>query len=120
MKNVMLKTPCKTHKNGPSKAAAVCSATTLLFRPQNSIDSTVTLGYGLDDHGSILDKGIDLSLLHNAQTDSVVLPAFHPLSTGVLSSGVIGPWREADYLPPCSAEVKDVCSYTSVSETVPS
>jgi hypothetical protein len=42
-------------------------------------------------------------------------PASSPLGTGVLSSGVKQPGREADHLIPSSAEVKTAWSFTSTS-----
>jgi hypothetical protein len=47
------------------------------------------------------------SLRHNVQTDSGAHPASYPRATGVLSSGVKRPGREADHSPPSSAEVKN-------------
>jgi hypothetical protein len=52
------------------------------------------LGYGLDDRGSIPDRGDDVifSLHHHVQTDSGAHPASYPVGTGTLTPG-----READH-----------------------
>jgi hypothetical protein len=55
----------------------------------------------------------EFSLLHVVQTGSWAHPASYPVGTGVLSSGVKRPEREADHSPPTNAEVKKVWIYIS-------
>jgi hypothetical protein len=53
----------------------------------------------------------------SAQTDSEAHPASHPIITGYLSPEVKRLGREADDLPPSSAEVKDAGSMPPLSHT---
>jgi hypothetical protein len=48
----------------------------------------------------------DFSLLYSVQTDSETHPASYPMSTRGSFPGVKRQEREADHLPPSSAEVK--------------
>jgi hypothetical protein len=54
----------------------------------------------------------DFSLCHSVQTGSGAYPIPYPVGTGVLSSGVKRPGREANHSPPSTAEVKNVYSHT--------
>jgi hypothetical protein len=68
----------------------------------------MTKGYGLDGQGMgvrSLTGAKHFSLLHGVQTGSGAHPASYPTGAGALSLGVKRPEREADYLPPSSAEV---------------
>jgi hypothetical protein len=49
----------------------------------------------------------NFSLHHRVQNGSGTHPASYPLVPGALSLGVKRPGREADHLPPSSAEVKE-------------
>jgi hypothetical protein len=53
------------------------------------------------------------NFLHVVQTGSGVHPTSYPMGTGALSLGVERPVREADHLPPTSAEFKNMWTYTS-------
>jgi hypothetical protein len=75
-----------------------------------SRDSSVAIatGCGLDDRRTIPSMGNNIfSVLHSVQTGSEAHPASYPIGTarpffpGVMQSG-----READHLPPSSAELK--------------
>jgi hypothetical protein len=52
--------------------------------------------------------------LHVFQTGSGAHPSLYLMGTGAFSSGVKRPGREADHLPPASAEIKktQVCTST--------
>jgi hypothetical protein len=60
----------------------------------------------------IPDRVRHFSLRHRVQTDSGTLPTSYPMCTNVLSPEVRRPGHETDHSPPCSAEVKNVWSYT--------
>jgi hypothetical protein len=49
----------------------------------------------------------DFSLFHTVETGSVFHLASYPVGTAGFSLGVMRSGREADFLPPCSAEVKN-------------
>jgi hypothetical protein len=79
---------------------------------EESRDSSVgvALGYGLDVRGSrarFLAEAGNFSLHHRAQNGSGVHPASYPMGTGSSFLGGKASWREADHLPPSSAEVKE-------------
>jgi hypothetical protein len=84
-----------------------------------SRDSSVgiALGYGLDDWGSRVrfPAGAgNFSLHHRVQNGSGAHSASYPIGSGrLIPRGVKRPCREADHLPPSSAEVKNAWSYTS-------
>jgi hypothetical protein len=82
-----------------------------------SRDAEVSMAtsYGLDDRGSEFESryGQESSLLHVVQTGSGVHPTFYPMDTGGSFPGVKRPGREADHLPPTSAEVKKMLVYSS-------
>jgi hypothetical protein len=68
------------------------------------------LGYGLDDRGSRVrfPAGAGtLSLHHRDLIDSAAHPASYPLVPGAPSLVVKRQVREADHLPPSSAQVKE-------------
>jgi hypothetical protein len=68
----------------------------------------IATGIGLDDRGGwspSLAGSKECSLLHVVQTGSGVHPTY-PMGTGILSSGVKRPGREADHSPQTSTEVK--------------
>jgi hypothetical protein len=76
-----------------------------------SLGSSVSImtGYGLDERGSIPDRGNEIfSLLHGVQTGSETIQA--PVQW-VLE--VEQPRRETDHSPPSSAENKNAWSYSS-------
>jgi hypothetical protein len=77
--------------------------------------SVYWLGYGLDDRGSILSRGWFSYAFHCVSMGSVPYLASYPMGTGgsFPGWGIKQPGREADHPPPSSAEVKNVCSYTS-------
>jgi hypothetical protein len=54
----------------------------------------------------------NFSLRHNVQPSDVACPASCPVGTGVVSSGVKGPWCETNNSAPSSAEVENVCVTT--------
>jgi hypothetical protein len=67
------------------------------------------LGNDLDDQGSIPGRGRERIFFHHrVQTVSEVHPASYPMSTVALLLGLKRPGREAENLPPSSAEVKNV------------
>jgi hypothetical protein len=67
------------------------------------------MGYGLDDRGSAVrfpaGSG-NFSLHHRVQNGSGSHPASHPMGTRGSFLEIKRPEREADHLPPSSAEVK--------------
>jgi hypothetical protein len=69
---------------------------------------SIVSDYGLDDRGSIPDKGRGLFFSSPCvQTGSEAHPASYPMSTGgPFSGGKARPGRDADHSPPSSAEVK--------------
>jgi hypothetical protein len=72
--------------------------------------SGIALGYGLDDRSSRVrfPAGAEnFSLHHRVQNSSEAHPASYPMGTRGSFSGVKWPRREADHLPPSSAEVKE-------------
>jgi hypothetical protein len=78
-----------------------------------------------DDLGTVWTTGIrfpawagKFSLRHRAQTGCEAHLAPYPMGTGTFSPGVKRPGREADHLPPLSAEVKNKWSYNSTSPYV--
>jgi hypothetical protein len=78
----------------------------------NSCDSPVdiALGYGLEDRGSrfrLPARAGYFSLHHCIHNGSGTHPASYPLGTRGSFPGVNRPGREADRLPPSSAEVKE-------------
>jgi len=75
----------------------------------------VALCYGLDDRGSrlLFSARTGNFSLSRVQNGSGAHPTSFPMATGALSLGVKRPGREADHLPPSSAEVKKARSYTS-------
>jgi hypothetical protein len=69
----------------------------------------IALGYGLDDRGSGVrfPAGAgNISLHHRVQKGSDAHPASYPVGNKGSFPGVKRPGREADHLPPSSAEVK--------------
>jgi hypothetical protein len=66
----------------------------------------IVSGYGLDDRGSIPEQRRRIFLLASASKPAH--PDSCPMSTrGPFSRGKARPGRDADYLPPSSAEVKN-------------
>jgi hypothetical protein len=88
-----------------------------MFPECKSRDSAVGIatGYWLDVRGVEVrvPVGSSISLLHIVQTGYGVHPTSYPMGTGALSPGVKRPEREADHLPPTSAEVKKTWVYTA-------
>jgi hypothetical protein len=78
----------------------------------------------LDDRGSRVrfpaGGGVGNFSLHHhcVQNGSGAHPAFYPMGTRGSFPGGKRPWREADYSPPSSAEVKNAWSYTSTPQYV--
>jgi hypothetical protein len=62
----------------------------------------------------------NFSLHHRVQIDSGAHPASYPMGTGALFLGVKRPGREADHLPPSSAEVKQCVKIYLHSSNTPS
>jgi len=90
----------------------------MVYDKDKSRDSSVgiALGYGLDDRCSrvrFLAGAGNFSFHHLVQNISGAHPASYPMGTRGSSLGVKRPGREADQLPPFSAEVKNAWSYTS-------
>jgi hypothetical protein len=88
-----------------------------------SRDSSVciALGYGLDDQGSrvrIPAGAGNFSLHHRVQNGSGAHPVSYPMGTRGFSLGVKRQGHESDHSPPSSAEVKNVCNYTSTPQYV--
>jgi hypothetical protein len=90
------------------------------FEPLNSVPITqmksrdisvsIALGYGLDDRSSRVrfpTGAGNFSLHHRVQNGSGAHPASYPMGTRGSFPGVKRPRREADHLPPSSAEVKE-------------
>jgi hypothetical protein len=72
--------------------------------------SSVSVGsdYGLDDRGSISDRGRGFFLSLSVQTGSGAHPTFCPMGTwGPFPGGKARPGLDADHSPPSSAEVKN-------------
>jgi hypothetical protein len=63
-------------------------------------------------------KGRYFSLPHSVQISSRAHLVFYPAGARVVSPGVKRPGREANHLPPSSAEVKNAWSYTSTTQYV--
>jgi hypothetical protein len=64
--------------------------------------------YGLDDRGSIPDRGRGFSSIFCVQTGSGAHPASYLVVTGgPYPGGKVRPGREAGHSPPSSAEVKN-------------
>jgi hypothetical protein len=76
--------------------------------------SGIELGYGLDDRWFESQQGLGVFLLTAASRTALgpTQPPIHRVPES-LSVGVKRPGREADHLPPSSAEVKNAWSYTS-------
>jgi hypothetical protein len=77
-----------------------------------SRDSSVGIAtvYGLDDRMIGIRfpaEARNFSLPHHVQTGSGAHSASYPMGTGGSFAGVKRPVREADHLPPYSAEVKE-------------
>jgi hypothetical protein len=89
--------------------------------PINSSSVGIATDYGLDDWMigvQFLVGAVIFSLRHCVQTGSGAHPASYLMGTGALSLGVKRPGREADHSPPCSTDVKNEWSYTSISQYV--
>jgi hypothetical protein len=83
----------------------------------------LALGYGLDDRGSrvLFAAGAgNFSLHHRVQNGSGAHPASYPMGTVFFFLGVKRPGREADHLPPSSAEVKECLELYIHSPNTPS
>jgi hypothetical protein len=82
--------------------------------------SILTLGYGLDDWGSVPGRENygNFSLCHCIQTGSGAHPASYPMGTGALFTGIKRPGLGAEHLPPSSADVKNAWSCTSIAQYV--
>jgi hypothetical protein len=91
----------------------------LFFYYFSSCDSSagVALGCGLDDRGSGVrfpaESG-NFSLHHRVQDGSGAHQASYPTGTRGSFLGVQRSGREAEQLPPLSAEVRNAWSYTSI------
>jgi hypothetical protein len=74
------------------------------FNPDNSVG--IATGYGLDDRGSILERG---KILFSTASRPALGPTQPPIEwvPGAISPGVKGPGRETDHSPPSSADVKN-------------
>jgi hypothetical protein len=73
------------------------------------------LGYGLDDRGSIPGEANDgIYFLFATASRPALGPTQPPIQQvkESLSPGVNRPEREADHLPPFSAEIKNAWNYT--------
>jgi hypothetical protein len=79
--------------------------------PNSRVSSVgIALGYGPDDRGSRIRfpaAAGNFSLHYRVQNGSGALPASYPMGTRSSFPGVKRPGREADHLPPSSAEVKE-------------
>jgi len=78
----------------------------------------IALGYGLNDWGFKSRQWLGIFLL--TTTSRLALgPTQPPIPwvPGALSFGVKRPGREANHLPPSSAEIKNVWIYTSIPHT---
>jgi len=77
----------------------------------------LNLAYELDDRGFESRQGLGI-LLFTIESGPAVGPPQPPIQwvSGALSLGLKRPWREADHLPPSSAEVRNTCSYTSTPQ----
>jgi hypothetical protein len=76
----------------------------------------IATGYGLDDRapGVRFPAGAgNFSLLHRVQTGSEAHRTSYRMGTGAVSPQIKRPEREADHLPPPSAEFKNAWRYTS-------
>jgi hypothetical protein len=60
-----------------------------------------------------LFMSVEVSFRQRIQTDYGAHMCSHELGKGYIFPEVKRPGHEADHLPPSSAEVKNVCSYTS-------
>jgi hypothetical protein len=75
---------------------------------------TIALGYGLDDRGSISDRGWEFFFhRHRVQTGSGTHPASYPMGTVCSFPGGKATGRQTDQSPLSKAEVKNTWSYTS-------
>jgi hypothetical protein len=76
-----------------------------------------SLGYGLDDRGSISDRIWEFFF---ATGSKPALGPTHsyPTSTGCHFLGIKRPWREPYHSPPCSDQVKNAWSCTSTPQYV--
>jgi hypothetical protein len=54
-----------------------------------------------------------ISFHHSVQTGSVAHTAFYSMGTGALPQDVKRPGREAEHLPPYSADINNFCRYSS-------
>jgi hypothetical protein len=94
-------------------AAAAASTTTTTTTTRSRVAQSVKLkrmGYGLDDGGSIRGRSKEF-FSSPPRPERLWLPA-------VLSAEVKRWGREANHSTPCSAEVKNTCSYTSTPSYV--
>jgi hypothetical protein len=84
---------------------------------KSNTSAGIALGYGLDDRWFESRQGLGIFLLTTASRPALG-PTQPPIQwvPGALSLGVNQPGREVDHLPPSSAEVKIVWSYTSTSQ----
>jgi hypothetical protein len=75
------------------------------------------MGYGLDDRGFESRQGLRIFVFITVSTPTLGLTQ-PPIQSvpGALPLGVKRPGSEDDYLPPSSAEVKNMWSYTSIPE----
>jgi hypothetical protein len=60
--------------------------------------------------------GGGISTRHHVQTDSTAHTASYPVGTESSFSEVKRPGSEANHSPPCNAEVRNACSYTSTPQ----
>jgi hypothetical protein len=76
--------------------------------------SSIALGYGLHDRGFESREGLGI-FLFTTVSRLALGPIQSPIQwvAGALSLGIKRSGCEADHLPPYSAEVKNVWSYTS-------
>jgi hypothetical protein len=76
------------------------------YQITGDISVDISMGYGMDDQGSIPGKARDFSLLHSVQTDSGAHPASYKIDTGGSVTGIKQPGLESDNSPPRSRMLK--------------
>jgi len=77
----------------------------------------IALDYGLDDRGSSPGGGMEIFLFTTASRPALepTQPPIPWVPAGALSLGLKRQGREADHSPPSSDDVKNACSYASIS-----
>jgi hypothetical protein len=94
--------------NSNNREKYICNTITLRQSRDSSVG--IALGYGLDDRGSRVrfQAGLRIFLLTTVSRTALE-PTQPPIQwvPGAVSLGVKRPGREANHLPPSSAEVKE-------------